>query len=134
MNDARELLDLARDLWAGAGEIADRTVAEARRAGKAIERQMRAEARGVSEYGHLKQFPASITHEVQARLRGDVVVEVGPDKDRRQGALGNLVYFGGANNGPLASLDGPALRESEAVARKLADIGTVALSATEPRR
>ena len=133
MIDVSEVLALARDLWAGAGEVADRTVAEAERAGKAIERQMRAEARAVSTHGHLTSFPASITHEVQARLRGDVVVEVGPDKGRRQGALGNLVYYGGANNGPLASLDGPAIRESERVARELADIASVALSSTRPR-
>jgi hypothetical protein len=48
--------------------------------------------------GHPKarHFPRSITHDVRG-----LTAEIGPDKGRTQGALGNLLYFGSVNNAPV---------------------------------
>lgn len=58
-----------------------------------IEKDMRSKAGGV---GHAPSFPSSITHDARG-----LSAEIGPDKNRRQGALGNLLYFGSVNNGPV---------------------------------
>ena len=58
--------------------------------------------------GHARAYPASITYDVQQTATGGTSAEIGPDKDKRQGALGNLIEFGSANNSPIPHL-GPAL-------------------------
>lgn len=48
-------------------------------------------------------YPRSISYDVfTGPVR--VVAEIGPDKDRPQGALGNLLEFGSSNNAPLPHL------------------------------
>ena len=63
----------------------------------------RAFAAGMS---HLPHYPRSITYDVAVE-GGQVVGEVGPDKDLPQGPLGNVLEFGTANNPPYPHL-GPA--------------------------
>lgn len=66
---------------------------------------------------HAPAFPASITYDIEgsgnrgtgSQLRADI----GPDKDRPQGALGNLIEFGSVNNPPQGIMHG-ALQENEA--------------------
>lgn len=53
---------------------------------------LRAEAQG---HRRFPAFPRSIT----ADVRG-LQAEIGPDKNLRQGALGNLLYFGTSKSGP----------------------------------
>ncbi|MGP9490054.1 hypothetical protein ACT3R5_15990 [Glutamicibacter sp. AOP5-A2-7] len=50
---------------------------------------------------------------------GSVAFEVGPDKGRRGGALGNLYYFGGSRGGGYGDLEGPLAREAPNVEREL---------------
>lgn len=59
----------------------------------AIEKDLRSKARGV---GHAPSFPSSITHDIRG-----LSAEIGPDKNKRQGALGNILYFGTVNNAPV---------------------------------
>lgn len=53
--------------------------------------------RARSQYGHIPYLPKAITHTIN---RGEISVEVGPDKQRTQGPLGNLLEFGSRNNRP----------------------------------
>jgi hypothetical protein len=58
---------------------------------------------------HAPDYPRAITYDTTDRGVGDgVSAEIGPDKDRRQGALGNILEYGTVNNPPYAHL-GPAL-------------------------
>ncbi len=53
--------------------------------------------------GYARQYPYSISYDVfTAPTR--VAAEIGPDKDKPQGALGNLLEFGSANNPPYPHL------------------------------
>lgn len=61
---------------------------------------------GVQGHVHLPQFPASITYETHEQANG-IDAEIGPDKARTQGALGNIVFFGTSKNGPVADLNAP---------------------------
>lgn len=50
---------------------------------------------------------------------GTVEAEIGPDKSRRGGALGNLYYFGGSRGGGYGDLEGPLAREAPNLEREL---------------
>lgn len=58
---------------------------------------------------HAPAYPDSITYDFLLSLSGPAV-EVGPDKNRRQGALGNLLEFGSVRNPPHND-GGRALRD-----------------------
>lgn len=58
---------------------------------------------------HAPHYPKAITYDVEDRGVGvGVGAEIGPEKERRQGALGNILEYGTVNNAPFAHL-GPAL-------------------------
>lgn len=70
---------------------------------------------------HAPLYPASITYETAVKRLG-IEALIGPDKDRPQGALGNLLEYGSANNPPFAHM-GPALdRESPRFVKAIEDI------------
>lgn len=75
-------------------------------------------------------YPASITYDVSGTgllLSGAIEAEIGPDKAKRQGALGNILEYGTINNAPHAHL-GPALdREGPAFEANLERVAAKAL-------
>lgn len=73
---------------------------------------------------HAPAFPQSITYDVSAGYSlvrevfggggaSTISAEIGPDKDRPQGDLGNLIEFGSVNNPPQGIMHG-ALQANEA--------------------
>ena len=70
-----------------------------------IKRRARARVDGLA---HAPAYPASIDFEVGRTLLG-MQAEIGPDKGKRQGALGNILEYGTRNNAPIPHL-GPALQ------------------------
>jgi hypothetical protein len=60
---------------------------------------------------HAPYLPAAITYDTTVRV-SSIEAEIGPDKDRRQGALGNIVEFGTSKNGPRPG-GAPALAREE---------------------
>lgn len=79
-------------------------------------------ARRVEGIRHAPAYPRAIGYDVFRAV--DVIrTEVGPDKDRRQGALGNLFEYGSVNNAPIEHL-GPALDdEAPRAERYLGELG-----------
>lgn len=61
----------------------------------------------ISGLAHAPAYPRSITYDTE-ETGTSVTAEIGPDKDKRQGALGNLLEYGSVHNAPYAHL-GPAL-------------------------
>lgn len=76
----------------------------------------------VSGLAHAPHYPRAISYDVA--VRGEAVAaEIGPDKDRPQGALGNILEYGTSKNAPYAHL-GPALDyEGPAFERYLGQLG-----------
>lgn len=68
-------------------------------------------AQRISGHAHAPHYPKSISYDVK-RTMGGIEAEIGPDKNRRQGALGNILEFGTSKNAPLPHL-GPALDAEE---------------------
>lgn len=78
---------------------------------KAVEvtaRKVRDDARSrISGHRYLPRYPAAITYDLKVTPDG-AEAEIGPDKGRPQGALGNIIEYGTSKNAPLPHL-GPAL-------------------------
>lgn len=65
--------------------------------------------------GSARKFPFSITYDIttfQGFGLSIIQAEIGPDKDRPQGALGNLLEYGSVNNAPK-SYGANALKANE---------------------
>lgn len=115
--DLSELRQLDADLGKIPGRAVPPLMAAADKSGQRVRRQMRSDARGIA---HAPYFPASITHEVEVKV-GQIAVEVGPDKGRKQGALGNILYFGTSKNGPVLDINAPLEAEGPKLEKAAAD-------------
>lgn len=83
-----------------------------------IKNDARRRARGLK---HAPAYPSSITYDTYFSLRGPTA-EIGPDKTRRQGALGNLIEYGSVNNPPHPHLRPAADREQPRFEKALEDL------------
>jgi hypothetical protein len=81
-----------------------------------IKRDMRADAQGIN---HAPAFPDSITYDIHQTFTGPEA-EIGPDKGKRQGALGNILYFGTSKNGPVRNISRGIEAEAPRFAAELA--------------
>jgi len=118
--DASDISKLAADI----GRAPSKSGRTLRQAMEVTATKIRDAARQkASGLEHAPAFPASITYDIGANhslLRetfgaggaDSIVAEIGPDKDRPQGALGNLLEFGSVNNSPRGIMHG-ALQENE---------------------
>lgn len=104
MTDVSGLNELMADLTAAPGRAQRRVDAVVRKGAVNVTNDAR---RLITGLRHAPMYPASISYDVGWKGATYEAV-IGPDKDRPQGALGNLLEFGSANNAPLAHL-GPAL-------------------------
>ncbi len=100
--DTSELNRLSTDLGA-VPSIAGRYI---RSAVETTARHIRDDWREAADgMAHAPAFPASITYDIASMAHvsldfSSIRAEIGPDKDRAQGALGNLIEFGSVNNPP----------------------------------
>ncbi len=101
--DLTQLDQLAADLGKGTGK----TVTEARAAIEASAMVVKkATQKRWAGLKHAPSLAAAVTYDMHG-----LAAEIGPDKARRQGALGNILEFGTSKNGPTPAL-GPALTEA----------------------
>lgn len=71
--------------------------------------------------GHAPRLPYAVTYDTR-ELPGGATAEIGPDKDKPQGALGNLIEYGSVNNAPIPG-GAPALAaEGPRFERSLEDL------------
>lgn len=78
-------------------------------------------AQRASGLAHARAYPSSIGYDLYY-LPGSIRARIGPDKDKRQGALGNLLEYGSVNNPPRPHLS-PALdAEAPRTERAIADV------------
>lgn len=53
-----------------------------------------------SGHSHIPHLPSAISYDMRRHAQ-DLEWEIGPDKNKRQGPLGNLIEFGSRNNAPI---------------------------------
>lgn len=87
----------------GADKIAAKTAFEVKKEAARIVSES-------SQSGRLVHYPSSISYDREGfGAGGRFEYVVGPDKDRRQGALGNILEYGTSRFGPVIPHMGPAL-------------------------
>jgi hypothetical protein len=95
--------DLLADLQRAGSEVMRREVeAVVKRGAMNIKRDWRDNAKATSG-SHARAYPYSISFDGPDRVgMNEIVAVIGPDKDKPQGALGNLLEYGdgGARNPP----------------------------------
>jgi hypothetical protein len=64
-----------------------------------------------SGYPHARALPYAVTYDLTS-LGTAVAAEIGPDKAKRQGALGNLLEYGSIHNAPIPG-GAPALEAEQ---------------------
>lgn len=82
--------------------------------------------RRISGHPHAPAYPSTITYDTYRGLRGPVA-EIGPDKGKRQGALGNILEYGTVNNAPLPHMIPAAEDELPKFERAMEDLAVKAL-------
>lgn len=115
--DSSDLSRLAVDLRHVAATSATYLRPTVEVTGRGIRDTARENASGMA---HAPQFPGSITYDFVGDSHGggalgafiggrgayDIEMEIGPDKERPQGPLGNLFEFGSINNNPMGIMHG----------------------------
>lgn len=100
------LNELVADLRRAESSIQRNAAAVVERGALNVKNDARQFAQGIA---HAPLYPESIDYSIHpAGLSGVIWAEIGPDKSKPQGPLGNLLEYGSVNNAPLAHL-GPAL-------------------------
>ncbi|MFE6785196.1 hypothetical protein ACFVFF_23355 [Streptomyces sp. NPDC057680] len=96
--NVRELVHLAAVLTENLAEAEPQMVAVVTRGALNVKNGWRANA--IATAGrHARRYPYSIGYDVTP-LPGGATAEIGPDKAKTQGPLGNLLEFGSSNNPP----------------------------------
>lgn len=72
-----------------------------------------------SHDGHARRFAGAISYDRRYGV-GRLGYEIGPDKDRPQGALGNLLYFGSENNAPTLDIEAGLIEEEPRLMSEMA--------------
>lgn len=106
--DVSQLTALAADLRQHSRETPSKLVPVVAKSALNVKRDWQ---RAWSGLEHVPDIPAAITYDTTVRAR-EVEAEIGPDKSRPQGALGNILEFGTSNNGPIPG-GPPALAAEE---------------------
>lgn len=123
MSDIDGLNQLVADLTAAPVKVAAAARGVLQKGALNVKQDAQRFASGLS---HAPLYPQSITYDTEFK-RGGWEAEIGPDKNRPQGALGNLLEYGSANNAPHAHL-GPALdREGPRFVQALAELAEKSL-------
>lgn len=87
---------LANDLGKAAAEAGVLAYNATKKAGQNVKDDWVREWTGLS---HAPRLAAAISYDLSVSVKG-VKVEVGPDKNKPQGALGNIIEYGTAKNAP----------------------------------
>lgn len=118
--DTSELRTLAIDLGDAASDVLDEADKINARGAFNIKRTMQDEAKSSGYYRH---FSRSITYDNRPSRSGrSIEREIGPDKGRTQGALGNILYFGTRNNAPVLDVESGLRKEEPAYVRHMGEM------------
>lgn len=117
--DTSELQTLAADFGKASAGLLKDVDKVAKKAAQNIKDDLSAQAAAST---HFRGMAGSISYE-RAYGLGSVGYEVGPDKDRRGGALGNIFFFGvPEGGGGTGDLDAPLAAEGPRFVKALSEL------------
>ena len=94
-----DLIRLENDLRAEYTRVPRKTREAVKAQADVVRDMWRVKMKARSQYGHIPWLPSAITHSMLREPDGPAA-EIGPDKRKTQGPLGNLLEFGSRNNKP----------------------------------
>lgn len=118
-----DLDDLAHDLDGAASEAARQVRPVIARGALNVKTDWKRRWQGLS---NAPALPAAITYDTRLTPTG-AAAEIGPEKEKRQGDLGNLIEYGSVNNRPHPGGRPAAEAEEPRLARALEDLGVRAV-------
>lgn len=117
--DTSELQSLAVEFGKATAKLLPAVDKVAQKAAQSIKDDLSAQAAAST---HFRGMAGSISYE-RAYGLGSVGYEIGPDKDRRGGALGNIFFFGvPEGGGGTGDLDAPLREEEPRFIKALGDL------------
>lgn len=119
MTGHQELARLARDLGNAGGSIMSDLHPVMKRAAQNIKTDL---VENVRASRHFKGMARSISYDRVDVSPTSVVYEVGPDKARPGGGLGNIAFFGTSRGGGTVDLEGPLFAEVPNLEREAMNI------------
>jgi hypothetical protein len=118
--DASEALVVAGALGRVAGSALSEVDAVVKKAAQNVKDEMAADARSSR---HFRGMAGSISYDSDYRV-GEPAYEVGPDKSRPGGSLGNIYYFGTSRGGGSGDLEKPLRSEGPRFEAALGDLAS----------
>ena len=116
--DTSEFRALAADLGKASREVFKEAEKVTEKAAHNIKATMADDAKSSGTYRH---FAGSISYD-RAMSVGQIGYEIGPDKDRTQGALGNILYFGTSKNAPVLDVEVGLRKEAPEFEKRIGDM------------
>lgn len=93
-----DLAAWADDLRSAADEVTAKATAVVKRGANNVKRDWKRLYEQSEKYGAAPAYPFAISYDDVTSKAGNTSTDIGPDKDKRQGALGNLIEYGSQNN------------------------------------
>ncbi len=122
--DTHELVALTKDIEKAARIMPAAAAAVVKKAAVNIKNDARRRASGLA---HAPRYPYSIGFDPVQVTPIWVQTYVGPDKDKRQGALGNILEYGTAHNAPVPHLAPAGEAEEPRFAKAMDELAAKAL-------
>jgi hypothetical protein len=116
---ATDLETWIRDLEHAAATVEDRSEKVVSKGALNVKKAWRARWEG---YAHIPDLPRAVTYDLD-RAGDGISAEIGPDKDLKQGPLGNLIEFGSVNNAPIPGGLPALAAEEPRFVNAVADLG-----------
>jgi hypothetical protein len=116
--DSSGLRELSQNLGRIAGDLVEDVDKVVKRGAQNAKNEMVADAQASA---HFKGMAGSISYDSDYRA-GQVAYEVGPDKGRRGGSLGNIAYFGTSRGGGTLDIEKPLRSEEPNLTRELGNL------------
>jgi len=116
--DASDMDALGADLARAAVEHPRRVRPIVQRGALNVKKDAQARSSGLA---HAPHYPQAITYET-SESPGKIEAVIGPDKDRTQGALGNILEFGTSKNPPIPHLLPAAKAEEPRYIKAIQDV------------
>lgn len=105
--DVSDVYEFALGLDKSASDVFDTMRPVVQKGALNIKEDLQADASG---HPHFPYLPAAISYDTTA-TKSEIHAEIGPDKDKRGGAIANVVYFGTSKNTAVLDINGPLDRE-----------------------
>lgn len=110
-----ELRALAADLDRGAWKAIPAVAAVVAKGAHNVKNQMSAEA---ENSGHYRHFSRTFSYDLK---RGGMEAEIGPDPDKTQGPLDNILYFGTSKSAAVLDIESALRQEAPKFEKHIAD-------------